>query len=66
MMARERRKNYRLRIDVNPEEHRKIKMASTINDETMSSYVLKAVRERLQQDLEKQDIFGPLGRAVKR
>ena len=56
-MAEIRRKTYRLSIDVNPEEHRKIKMASALRDESMSSYVLKAVREHLRQDLEHQGLL---------
>lgn len=56
-MAKIRRKSYRLSIDVDPEEHRKIKMASAIYDETISSYVLKAVREHLEQDLEHQGLL---------
>ncbi len=56
-MAKVGMKGYRLSIDVEPEEHRKIKMASALCDETISSYVLEAVRERLQEDLEYQGLL---------
>lgn len=56
-MAKTRTKTYRLSIDVKPEEHRKIKMASALCDESIASYVLKAVREHLQQDLERQGLL---------
>ena len=56
-MAKAVRKSYRLSIDVNPDEHRMIKMACALNGETISSYVLKVVRERLRQDLEHQGIL---------
>ncbi len=60
-MAKMRRKNYRLSIDVDPEEHRKIKMASALCDESIASYVLKAVREHLQQDWERQGLLAMSG-----
>ena len=56
-MAKSATKRYRLSIDVNPEEHRKIRMASAIYDDTISSYVLKAVRGHLKHDLEHQGLL---------
>ena len=51
-MAMAKVRSQRLSIDVDSEEHRKIRMASALCAETISSYVLKAVQERLREDLE--------------
>ncbi|MDQ7821150.1 MAG: hypothetical protein RDV48_00010 [Candidatus Eremiobacteraeota bacterium] len=51
-MATTETRRMRLSIDINPEEHRKIKMCAALNDESVSAYVLKAVEKRLQSDLE--------------
>ena len=50
-------RSHRLSIDIKPQEHRMIKLASALCEETIGSYVLKAVRERLQQDLEQQGLL---------
>ncbi|GAH57580.1 unnamed protein product [marine sediment metagenome] len=56
-MVETRTKSYRLSIDVDPEEHRKIKMVAAIHDETIRIYVSKAIRERLQSDLEYEGLL---------
>ncbi|MHC9543544.1 MAG: hypothetical protein AB9903_28880 [Vulcanimicrobiota bacterium] len=44
----------RLSIDIESEEHRMIKMCAAMNDESVRSYVLKALRERLDIDMERE------------
>jgi uncharacterized protein (DUF1778 family) len=51
-MAMAKARSQRLSINVDHEEHRKIKIASAFCAESISSYVLKAVQERLREDLE--------------
>jgi uncharacterized protein (DUF1778 family) len=47
-------KRCRLSIDIQADEHRKIKMCAALNDETVRAYVLSALRERLRTDLDKE------------
>ncbi len=56
-MAARRTRYYRLSIDVNPEEHRKIKMSAALYDKTVREYVLEAVKDRLESDLEKEGLL---------
>ncbi len=56
-MAMVRTKSHRLSVDIKFQEHRGIKMAAALCGETIGSYVLRAVRERLQQDMEHQGLL---------
>ena len=51
-MVETRRKHFRLRVDVDPEEHRKIKISAVAHNETIREYVVRAIREQLSYDLE--------------
>jgi hypothetical protein len=51
-MGKTEAQRMRLSVDVSPDEHRRIKMCAALNDETVRAYVLKAVKKRLQSDLE--------------
>jgi len=44
----------RLSIDIESKEHRMIKMCAAMNDESVRSYVLRALRERLDIDMERE------------
>lgn len=56
-MAITRTKRLRLSIDVDPKEHRKIKISAVAHNETIREYVVRAVRERLSSDLEYDNLL---------
>lgn len=56
-MAITRTKRLRLSIDVDPEEHRKIKISAIAHNETIREYVVRAVKERLRSDLEYDNLL---------
>lgn len=56
-MAITRTKRIRLSIDVDPEEHRKIKISAIAHNETIREYVVRAVKERLRSDLEYDNLL---------
>lgn len=51
----------RLSIDVLPEEHRRIKTYAAAHGETIREYVLRSIRERLQQETEIKEISNLTG-----
>ena len=54
------KKRARLSIDVSPEDRRRIRLAAAIQESSIREYVLGAVQERLQRDLEARDREGLL------
>jgi uncharacterized protein (DUF1778 family) len=56
-MGETRAKRYRLSIDVESAEHRKIKMCAAIREESVRSYVLEAIKGRLKTDLEQNGLL---------
>ena len=56
-MARSTANRERLSIDVFPEEHRQIKAYAALQGMTIRGYVLQVIREQLQQEQEKGQLF---------
>ena len=56
-MAETKERRCRLSVDVNLEEHSKIKMSAAMHNLTIRRYVLEAIRERLRQDSEQQELL---------
>jgi len=46
----------RLSIDINPKEHRLIKMFATFHGETIREYVIECIRERLRRETEAKEL----------
>lgn len=46
----------RLSIDINPKEHRLIKMFATFHGETIREYVIECIRERLRHETEAKEL----------
>lgn len=47
----------RLSIDVNPEEHQKIKLFATLQGTSIKEYVLTSIRERLERESEEKQLL---------
>jgi len=47
----------RLSIDINPEEHQKIKVFATLHGKTIREYVLESIRERLDRESEEKQLL---------
>ena len=47
----------RLSIDINPEEHQKIKIFATLHGKTIREYVLESIRERLNRESEEKQLL---------
>lgn len=48
---------HRLSIDIDPEEHRLIRVNAAIHNQTIREYVLGAVRKQLNQKIENEDLY---------
>ena len=46
----------RVSVDVNPEEHRRIKVCAALHGTTIRNYVLESVRERLRRETETKNV----------
>jgi hypothetical protein len=46
----------RLSIDIDPEEHQKIKLFATLNGTSIKEYVLTSIRERLERESEEKQL----------
>ena len=46
----------RLSIDINPKEHKLIKMFATFHGETIREYVIRCIRERLRRETEAKEL----------
>jgi macrodomain Ter protein organizer (MatP/YcbG family) len=54
------KKNYtrnRLSIDIDPEEHQKIKVFAVLQGKTIREYVLESIRERLDRESEERKLL---------
>lgn len=47
----------RLSIDVDPEEHQKIKVFATLHGTSIKNYVLTSIREQLKRDSEEEQLL---------
>jgi uncharacterized protein (DUF1778 family) len=47
----------RLSIDIDPEEHQKIKVFAVLQGKTIREYVLESIRERLERESEKKQLL---------
>ena len=47
----------RLSIDVDPEEHQKIKLFATLQGTSIKEYVLTSIRERLERESEEKQLL---------
>jgi uncharacterized protein (DUF1778 family) len=47
----------RLSIDIDPEEHQKIKVFAVLQGKTIREYVLESIRERLDRESEKKQLL---------
>ncbi|GAI41003.1 unnamed protein product [marine sediment metagenome] len=47
----------RLSIDINAEEHQKIKVFATLHGKTIREYVLGSIRERLDRESEEKQLL---------
>jgi len=46
----------RLSIDIDPEEHQKIKLCATLHGTSIKEYVLTSIRERLKRESEERQL----------
>ena len=46
----------RVSIDVQPEEHRQIKLFATLSGQTIREFVLESVRARMRRELEAREV----------
>jgi len=56
MMNKKNSVRNRLSIDVDAEEHKKIKIFATSHGTSIKEYVLTSIRERLNRDLEEKQL----------
>ena len=47
----------RLSIDIDPEEHQKIKIFAVLQGKTIREYVLESIRERLNRESEEKQLL---------
>ncbi len=47
----------RLSIDIDPEEHQKIKVFAVLQGKTIREYVLESIRERLDRESEEKQLL---------
>ena len=47
----------RLSIDIDPEEHQKIKVFAVLQGKTIREYVLESIRERLDRESEEEQLL---------
>ena len=47
----------RLSIDIDPEEHQKIKVFAVLQGKTIREYVLESIRERLDREFEEKQLL---------
>lgn len=47
----------RLSIDIDPEEHQKIKVFAVLQGKTIREYVLESVRERIDRETEEKQLL---------
>ena len=47
----------RLSIDIDPEEHQKIKIFAILQGKTIREYVLESIRERLNRESEEKQLL---------
>ena len=47
----------RLSIDIDPEEHQKIKVFAVLQGKTIREYVLESIRERLDRETEEEQLL---------
>ena len=55
-----RKKSYtrnRLSIDIDPEEHQRIKVFAVLQGKTIREYVLESIRERLDRESEEKQLL---------
>ncbi|MFH1282196.1 MAG: hypothetical protein ABII27_00850 [bacterium] len=55
-MGQENSARDRLSIDVNPQEHRKIKAYAALHGQSIREYVIDSIRERLRQEEESKQL----------
>jgi len=47
----------RLSIDIDPEEHQKLKVFAVLQGKTVREYVLESIRERLDREFEEKQLL---------
>lgn len=47
----------RLSIDIDPEEHQKIKVFAVLQGKTIREYVLESIRERIDRETEEKQLL---------
>ena len=47
----------RLSIDIDPEEHQKIKVFAVLQGKTIREYVLESIRERIDRETEEEQLL---------
>jgi len=62
-MTKVKEKRCRLSIDVDFEEHSKIRISAAMHNQTIRKYVLEAVKERLHRDLDQRELLAMSARA---
>ena len=57
MSAKKSSARNRLSIDIDPEEHQKIKVFAVLQGKTIREYVLESIRERLDREFEEKQLL---------
>jgi uncharacterized protein (DUF1778 family) len=57
MMSKKSYIRNRLSIDIDPEEHQKIKIFAVLQGKTIREYVLECIRERLNRESEEKQLL---------
>jgi len=57
MMSKKSYIRNRLSIDIDPEEHQKIKIFAVLQGKTIREYVLESIRERLNRESEEKQLL---------
>jgi uncharacterized protein (DUF1778 family) len=57
MMSKKSYTRNRLSIDIDPEEHQKIKIFAVLQGKTIREYVLESIRERLNRESEEKQLL---------
>lgn len=57
MMSKKSYIRNRLSIDIDPEEHQKIKIFAILQGKTIREYVLESIRERLNRESEEKQLL---------
>jgi uncharacterized protein (DUF1778 family) len=61
-MRKTPRRQDRLSINIDPEEHIKIKIIAAVRGKTIKEFVLESVRERVRQEMESSDLKAMTGK----